>query len=197
LCPHPTGDLLVRPFEWADWPALWAVRHAQLGEYGIELDPATIPPGPQADTENDPEWDFHCIEDVYLSGAGNFWLGWDRGHPVGYVGGQDVGGAIELRRMYVQAACRRRGVGTALVQALMAHSHARGVSAIELWTAADGPGRRLYETLGFRTIRVPGPEFEEVATRTRYSPAANEIRMRLEWLNSVSPLAGVQASACK
>ena len=36
------------------------------------------------------------------------------------------------------------------VEALVVHSRIQGVHAIELWTALNGPGRRLYQALGFR-----------------------------------------------
>ncbi len=118
--------------------------------------------------------------EVYLYGLGSFWLAWYHDLPIGYVGGQDVGGAIELRRMYVIAAYRRRGAGTALVRALIAHCRTHGVPVAELWTAKSGPGRRLYRALGFRETTGPGGEFEAVSALTRYTPGNDEIRMRLE-----------------
>jgi GNAT superfamily N-acetyltransferase len=174
------SPIVIRPFARGDWPALWAVRLAQLAEHGILIDPASVAERPQPGAGDEHEWDFHHIDRVYLRGAGNFWLAWRAGCPVGCVGGQDVGGAIELRRMYVRANCRRLGVGTALVRALIAHSRAQGIRAIELWTAADGPGRRLYRALGFREVEGPGGEFKDLSARTRYTPGADEVRMRLD-----------------
>ena len=174
------SHIVIKPFAWDDWPALWAIRLAQLTEHGILLDPATIADHPQPGIADEHEWDFHHIDQVYLRGAGNFWLAWYRDCPVGYVGGQDVGGAIELRRMYVKANYRRLGVGTALVEALIAHSHTQGIHAIELWTAANGPGRCLYHRLGFQEMEGPGKEFNELTACTRYRPGPNEKRMRLE-----------------
>jgi GNAT superfamily N-acetyltransferase len=177
---------VVKPFAWEDWRALWLVRFAQLGEEGIVLDPASISPQPQPELEDNPEWDFDHMDEVYLCGAGSFWLAWDAsgaGHcsrPIGYVGAQDVGGVLELRHMYVQESYRRRGVGTALVQALIAHGRAQDVPAVELWTAPDGPGRPFYQTLGFRVTQRPRAEYKDVLARTRYTPGADEIRLRLE-----------------
>ena len=37
------------------------------------------------------------VTEVYLRGAGSFWLAWYTECPVGHVGGQDVGGADEIR----------------------------------------------------------------------------------------------------
>lgn len=181
MADHPTSlAITVTPFTWDDWPALWAVRRMQLAEHGIKIDPSTLPDRPQPGTNHAHEWDFHEIEHVYLRGAGHFWLARMAGQPVGYVGGQDVGGAIELRRMYVNESYRRRGIGSALVHALIDRSRAYAITAIELWTAAHGPGRPLYETFGFQLRAQPGPEFADVIVRTRYTPGDDEIRMRLE-----------------
>ena len=159
---------------------MWTVRVSQLAEHGILLDPEEIPKEPRPDLDDEYEWDFHHIGQVYMHGSGCFWLAWRSGRPVGYVGGQDVGGTIELRRLYVTASHRRLGVGVRLVRTLIDHARARAVPAIELWTAADGPGRRLYETLGFRETTGLGAEYAETTSRTRYVPSPDEIRMRLD-----------------
>jgi len=174
--------IVVIPFTWEHWPTLWAVRRAQLAEHGILLGPDSTPepPRPGVKMRDEHEWDYYHMDQVYLRGAGNFWLAWYGECPSGHVGGQDVGGAIELRRMYVVANYRRRGVGTKLVMALIAHSRAQGIGAIELWTAGDGPGRHLYRALGFRETGGPGAEFRDIAGRTRYTPDPEEIRMRLD-----------------
>lgn len=175
---------LIRPFAEDDWAALWAVRLAQLAEQGVVLDPTAIPEPPKPgapDTGDEYEWDLYHIDRVYRRGSGNFWLAWCGGLPIGYVGGQEIGGgALELRRMFVNAAYRRQGIGAALVRALIAHAQARRVHVIELWTSACGPGRPLYQAMGFVETAGPGAEFKEGAARTRYTPGMDEIRMRLE-----------------
>ena len=171
---------VVRPFGWDDWPVLWAIRFAQLGEQGILLDLTAIPERPQPEPDGRHEWDLHHIDQVYLRGVGSFWLAWYRECPVGYIGGQDVGGVIELRRMYVKEDYRRLGVGTRLGEALISHSHTQNVHAVELWTSANGSGRRLYQALGFRKTEGPGLEYKDITVRTRYRPGADEIRMRLD-----------------
>jgi hypothetical protein len=82
--------------------------------------------------------------------------------------------------MYVQAAYRRQGVGTALVRTLVDYCAAQGAAAIELWTQAGGAGMRLYGTLGFQCVVGPGAEFADVRTRTGFAPRAGEVRMRLD-----------------
>jgi GNAT superfamily N-acetyltransferase len=170
----------VIPFAWEHWGPLWQIRFAQLAEDGIILGPDAIPRQPADVGRDDPEWDFHHMAEVYLQGAGGFWLAWWGDMPVGYVGAQDLGGVIELRRMYVSADCRRRGIGTRLVQTLIRYCTMKGGRAVELWTADDGPGRLLYERLGFRQCAGPGSGFEHVAVATNYSPGPDELRMHLD-----------------
>lgn len=177
-----TEQLPVRPFAWQDWRALWQLRYAQLAEDGIHVDPREMPEAPQDTPRGSYEWDIDHMEQIYLSGAGGFWLAWQGETAVGMVGAQDLGGVVELRRMHVRRDCRRRGVGRQLVQALIDHCRDRGASAIELWTALDGPGRSLYSRLGFRPVSAPGPGYEDVDDATGRSPSASEIRMRLEMI---------------
>jgi GNAT superfamily N-acetyltransferase len=155
---------------------LWELRRHQLAEYDILIDEEPGPPDPSSPYEQD----YHRMEEVYLSGAGGFWIAWLGATPAGHIGAQDLGetpGAgtgIELRRMYVRADLRRRGVGTRLVQTLIDHCAARQVQAIELWTVHDGPGRLLYSRLGFRVVPAPGPEFHPPPVWR------DQLRMRLD-----------------
>jgi len=165
----PHDALFIKPFTAGDWAVLCGLRVHQLAEHGIFVEKMADQP----DLDSPYETDYHRMEQVYLHGAGNFWIAWWDETPVGHIGAQDVGGAIELRRLYVRAAYRRRGVGSALVRTLIAHCTAYGARAIELWTAVDGPGRSLYARLGFRVVKQRGQEFKDVPN----SPG--EIRMRL------------------
>jgi GNAT superfamily N-acetyltransferase len=161
------GRVQVKPFKWEHWGALWELRAHQLAENGILL-PDLPGEGEGPDLSSPYEKDYHRIDSVYLSGAGSFWIAWLEDTPIGCVGAQDLGKVpgrgrgVELRRMYVREAYRRRGVGTCLVQALIDHCAAHGVGAVELWTAENGPGRHLYARLGFRVVPGPGPEFQDL-----------------------------------
>jgi GNAT superfamily N-acetyltransferase len=170
----------VSPFEWGHWLSLWELRRLQLAEEGIFISPQDLPPHPLPVSLDDSEWDYHHIAQIYLSGSGGFWLAWWENTPIGHVGGQDLGGCVELRHMYVRADYRCRGAGTRLVSALIAHCAGCAIPAIELWTAADGPGRRLYSRLGFQVIDGPGAGFRDKLALTGYKPGESEIRMRLE-----------------
>jgi GNAT superfamily N-acetyltransferase len=173
-----TGEVTVRHFEWKDWVPLNQLFIAQLAEHGITLDPDDIPQEPEDTDPDSPEWDLDHIDQVYLRGAGGFWLAWCGDTPAGRVGAQDLGGVVELRRMHVVSAYRRRGIGTCLVQAMIDHCAAGGVRAIELWTAKEGPGRFLYGKLGFRPVDEKGPGFEDAMDRP------DEMRMRLDLVQS-------------
>ena len=172
-------EVLVRSYSVEYWRDLWELRHHQLAEVGIIVGPDAIPSEPRLVERGDHEWDYHRIDQVYLAGRGGFWLAWFDGTPAGHVGAQDLGDGVELRRMYVRREFRRRGIGTRLIRALVAHCAVEDVSAIELWTAERGPGRPFYERAGFHVVTGPGPEFVDVAALTAYEPRAGEVRMRL------------------
>ncbi len=178
----PTSDnLVIRAFDWSQWRAIWQLRLRHLAEEGIVLDEATaIPAEPEDLGDDDQEWDFNHIDSVYLRGVGWFWLAWVDGEPVGHIGAQDLGqGGVELRAMYVARELRRRGIGAALVSELLRHCAAGGAHVVELWTAIDGVGRKLYEPFGFRQVPAPGAEYPGLAERTHFTPGDDQIRMRL------------------
>ena len=98
--PSDRAPIAIRPFGQEDWAALWAVRFAHLAEAGIVLADATPPERSRVVPEDDPEWDFHHIEQVYLRGMGNFWLARAGDRPVGYVGAQDVAGKLREKTQH-------------------------------------------------------------------------------------------------
>ncbi|HEX4600948.1 MAG TPA: ribosomal protein S18-alanine N-acetyltransferase [Gemmatimonadales bacterium] len=83
----------------------------------------------------------------------------ERGVVAGYVVGQWVADEGEILNLGVAPGHRRRGVGRALVEAMLARCGERGVTTVYLEVRESNTGaRRLYDTLGFR----------EVARRARY-----------------------------
>jgi len=156
-------NISVRAFEWPDWYAMWKLRAYHLAELGIIIDDAD--PGPpdfalpyDESNPNYPEMDMDRIDEAYLKDRGNFWIAWSDDQPLGYVGAQDCGDHIELRRMYVRAEYRRRGIGTLLVQALIGHCKRQKVRMIKLWTSDDGLGHFLYAKCGFRRVALEDDE---------------------------------------
>lgn len=163
------GRLSVVPFQWQDWNALWQLRSNQLAEQGIRL--AVLPVQPDFDSPY--EEGYHRINQMYLRARGNFWLAWADVTSIGHIGAQDIGDYVELRRMYVRKEYRRYGVGTQLVQTLIAHCVMHDVSFIELWTEEQGPGRFLYAKSGFDEVRHAAPKGKIV------TDPQGKIRMRL------------------
>ncbi len=60
---------------------------------------------------------------------------------------------LRVHRLVVDAACRKRGIGTALMQHASDLAFAQGAARLELGvTETNEPARRLYESLGYQTI---------------------------------------------
>ena len=177
-------NILVKPFQWEHWNTLMQLLSSHLAEDGVILDPEEISDKPEDTPPGTADWDLDHIDQVYLSRSGGFWLAWYGDIPMGHVGAQDLGGVIELRRMYVKAEYRRRGAGTKLVRALIKHCAAKGVRAIELWTEENGLGHFLYAKLGFYKTGKPGAEFGNLEFAIGRSTRPDEIRMRLDLAGS-------------
>jgi ribosomal protein S18 acetylase RimI-like enzyme len=78
------------------------------------------------------------------------WLCEEAGELVGAVGVEDLGDALLIARLMVDPGATRRGVGTALVQKVLALAAGR---AVRVGTAAgNAPALALYEGLGFRRV---------------------------------------------
>jgi GNAT superfamily N-acetyltransferase len=161
--------VLIVPFRWEHWDDLWLLRKQQLAEHGIVVEGPPDRPDPTSPYEQD----YHRMDQIYLRTRGGFWLARRDDVPVGHVGLEDRGDHLELRRMYVSGQYRRQGIGSMLVRTAVDHCTRPGVSNIELWTAADGPGHRLYEKHGFRRVNPSAQD----ASHTHED--VTEIRMRL------------------
>ncbi len=182
VMPQSLQPLLITPFTWGPnghWRALWELRHYQLAEEGVFIPLEEDPAPPHNAGREEYEWDYDHIDEIYLCGAGGFWLAWWNQTPIGHIAGQDLGGFVELRHMYVRAEYRRRGIGACLVQTLLDRCQSHRVQEVRLWTAADGPGRWLYKHMGFQVVSRPEEkEAAELIERTNFAPGDDEIRMR-------------------
>ncbi|WP_199506095.1 GNAT family N-acetyltransferase [Geodermatophilus sp. TF02-6] len=84
-----------------------------------------------------------------LRGAGLAWLGAvdGDGRLAGALAWSEDGGVLDVERLVVAPALARRGVGTALVRALLDRAGER--PAVVATGRDNAPARALYERLGF------------------------------------------------
>jgi GNAT superfamily N-acetyltransferase len=87
--------------------------------------------------------------------------------PSGLAGGYpETPGVVDLVSMYIRPQARGRGVGEALVAAVIGWARARGAASVHLWvTETNKPARLLYERLGFTLTgeRQPLPSDPDLA----------------------------------
>lgn len=104
-----------------------------------------------------------------------FWLVAVDGEKVaGYVGSQTVLGEADMMNLAVSPEYRRRGLGRALVTALVDALAAKGAHCLTLEVrASNGPAVSLYEKLGFA----------QVGRRPKYyhNPKEDALILRKEW----------------
>lgn len=88
----------------------------------------------------------------WSSAGGGGWVVEDaEGSILACVGWAPAGAeTVELKRLYVAAAARRRGLGAALVALVVAAAQSHGARWLELWSDTRfADAHRLYEGLGF------------------------------------------------
>lgn len=147
----------VRRLEASEWEALRALRQRALadapGAFGSVL--------PVEVQQAEPYW----RQRARVAAEGRervVLLAEEGGLVVGMVGGS-LGldpSLAELSSLWVAPGARGRGVGAALVRALVAWARERGARLVELWLTEENVGaRRLYEREGFamsgRGVRLP------------------------------------------
>jgi putative acetyltransferase len=96
----------------------------------------------------------------YLSPRGGLWLARTSVAGIGCVALRPLDeGAAEVKRMYVDPAWRGRGVGRALLVALIDGARDRGYGTLRLGTLDDmTAAQALYHSLGFRPIERYRPD---------------------------------------
>jgi N-acetylglutamate synthase-like GNAT family acetyltransferase len=120
------------------------ILRIQQHEFGIPITQSDQP-----DLANIPEF--------YQSGTGGFWVALADDEVIGTVGLKDIGsGQAALRKMFVASPFRGRELGVAvkLLDVLLTHARAQGVSEIFLGTTEKFlAAHRFYEKNGFKEIR--------------------------------------------
>ena len=90
---------------------------------------------------------------AFLSRGGRFWVAEDGGALIGCVGVRPAAGGVELCKLYVARAARRRGLGGALCGLVEREARARGAALVELWTDTRfEDAHRLYERRGYARL---------------------------------------------
>ncbi|MBX9886199.1 MAG: GNAT family N-acetyltransferase [Novosphingobium sp.] len=137
-------EITYRPYAKADEDAVIAhIFGIQQGEFAV---PVTAEEQP----------DLRAVGQVYQSGTGGFWVAERAGRIVGTIGLIGFGtGEGALRKMFVAADVRGRehGVAARLLDILLAHCRASGITGITLGTVAKlHAAIRFYEKNGFALV---------------------------------------------
>lgn len=151
----------------ADWPAV-----ARIYAAGIASGDATF----ETATPSWPEWDAAHL-------TGHRWVAADGSGPVeGFVAASPVSGrcvyaGVVEHSVYVHPACRGRGVGRALLEALIASTEAAGIWTIESGVFPENAASlAVHRAVGFRVVGVRerlgrhGNRWRDVVLIERRSP---------------------------
>ena len=86
-----------------------------------------------------------------LSNPLSYWLvAQEDGKLIGYVGSQSVAPEADVMNLAVAPEWRNKGIGRALMTALIAQLHSRGITALFLEVrVGNTPAQNLYRSLGF------------------------------------------------
>src|SRR5262245_18162550 len=142
--PEPESAPVLLPGTSADAPGVIALISRVFAEYGLVYQPATEVP------------DLLGFADHYEPPRGAFFVVRQGHRIVGSIGVERVDDrTAELHRLYVDAAVRRRGMGQALVEAVLDWCRAQRIARLVLWSDTRfDRSHRLYARMGFRQ----GPE---------------------------------------
>jgi GNAT superfamily N-acetyltransferase len=131
--------ILIEPARATDAPAIIELIGQVFAEYHFSWNPSLEVP------------DLFDLERRYGGDAGGFWVARQDGRVVGSVGVERLpGGMAELHRLYLDASLRGRGVGRALVEAVLGWCRKAGIAHLVLWSDTRfDRAHRLYEGMGF------------------------------------------------
>jgi GNAT superfamily N-acetyltransferase len=131
--------IVIEPAQAADAPGVIALIGRVFAEYNFVWNPATEVP------------DLFDLERHYGGTRGAFWVARLDRQVVGSVGVERLpDGRAELHRLYLDATLRGRGVGRALVEAVLGWCRAAGIEQLTLWSDTRfDRAHRLYEGMGF------------------------------------------------
>ncbi|HEY7650024.1 MAG TPA: GNAT family N-acetyltransferase [Methylomirabilota bacterium] len=137
--PGPESAPVLSPATRADAAGVIALISRVFAEFGLIYQPATEVP------------DLLSFADHYEPPHGAFFVVRQGHRIVGSVGVERVDDrTAELHRLYVDAAARRRGMGQALVQAVLDWCRTQRIARLVLWSDTRfDRSHRLYARMGF------------------------------------------------
>lgn len=125
-----------------DVPSVLLLIGRVFAEYGLLLMPTFEVP------------DLLRFNTHYTPPKGAFWVVRDEARVVGSVGVERLDErTAELHRLYLDASLRGRGIGRALVEAVLAWARDEGLTRLVLWSDTRfEQSHRLYRRLGFEQL---------------------------------------------
>jgi len=100
----------------------------------------------------DDPWDAEALARILALSGGFGYLAWQGEDPAGFILARDLGEEVEVLSLGVLPAWRRRGIGGALLDAVVAEAGHRRIGSVVLEVAADNvPARHLYADRNFNT----------------------------------------------
>jgi ribosomal-protein-alanine N-acetyltransferase len=95
-------------------------------------------------------WDAAALERILALAGGFAYLAWQGEVPAGFILARDLGGEVEILSLGVLPRRRRRGIGRALLDAVVAEAERRSAGSLVLEVATDNQAARgLYAAAGF------------------------------------------------
>jgi GNAT superfamily N-acetyltransferase len=145
------SEIAIRPFAEGDSP--------RVRELFITVNRALAPPhlrdAFEAYIARSLREEIDAIADYYRDKRGGFWVVTDAGEIVGMFGLEAAShDAMELRRMYVDASMRRRGIGRRVLQFAEDECRRRKRPRLVLSTSElQSEALALYKNSGYRLVR--------------------------------------------
>ncbi|MBH5371071.1 GNAT family N-acetyltransferase [Bradyrhizobium glycinis] len=132
-------EVILRRFESADTDDVWHLHRTASEEVGVR--------GPEGEWEDD----LRTIKEVYIASGGDFILAHIGSRLVAMAGLRPIEDDVaELKRMRVDRALQRRGLGRRILGALEARAVVLKFKSIVLDTTTIQVGaQRLYESSGY------------------------------------------------
>lgn len=152
------------------------VDHAAVRDLFIRINRELAPPELQAEFEGyvavSLRKEIERLADYYAEKQGSFWVAYDDDRFAGMFGIEGVGGAAaELRRMYVDAAYRKRGLARMMLEHAERTCREAGTPVLTLSTSElQQAALSFYRNAGYRLVR------EEVGAAQSNKTVGGDVR---------------------